>query len=259
MTVNTSITIKDLEYFLMILIRVTSFFYMAPFFSMSSTPNRVKIGLGVFISLLLYQTMNFEFPQYSTLYEYTFIILKESAVGFLIGLSAYICNTIIMFAGRIIDMEIGLSMATVFDYNTRSQASISGALYNNLIMILLIITDMHHFLLREIADTFKLIPVGGIKVGSQLYNTVIGFLSQYMIIGFRIVLPIFAVTLIVNVILALLAKVAPQMNMFVVGIQLKLIVGLVVIFLLIGILPSMSELIFEEMRRMVIAVIKGMS
>lgn len=259
MTVNTSITIKDLEYFLMILIRVTSFFYMAPFFSMSSTPNRVKIGLGVFISLLLYQTMNFEFPQYSTLYEYTFIILKESAVGFLIGLSAYICNTIIMFAGRIIDMEIGLSMATVFDYNTRSQASISGALYNNLIMILLIITDMHHFLLRAIADTFKLIPVGGIKVGSQLYNTVIGFLSQYMIIGFRIVLPIFAVTLIVNVILALLAKVAPQMNMFVVGIQLKLIVGLVVIFLLIGILPSMSELIFEEMRRMVIAVIKGMS
>lgn len=259
MTVNTSITLKDLEYFLMILIRVTSFFYMAPFFSMSNTPNRLKVGLGVFISILLFQTMTLDFPEYSTLYEYTFILVKESAVGFLIGFSTYICNTIIMFAGRMIDMEIGLSMATVFDYNTRTQASISGALYNNLILMMLIITDMHHFLLKAVADTFKLIPIGGIKVGSQLYETMVGFLSQYIIIGFRIILPIFAVTLIVNVILALLAKVAPQMNMFVVGIQLKLLVGLVVIFMLIGILPSMSELIFEEMRRMTIAVIKGMS
>ncbi len=258
MTVNTGLTIKELEHFLMILVRITSFFYMAPFFSMSSTPNRVKVGLGVFISILVFQTMNIDFPRYNNLYEYTLLILKESAIGLLVGFSAYISNTIIMFAGRMIDMEIGLSMATVFDYNTRTQASISGALYNNLILILLIVTDMHHFLLKALVDTFKLIPIGGIKAGSQLYETIIGFLSQYIIIGFRIILPIFAVTLIVNVILALLAKVAPQMNMFVVGIQLKLLVGLSVMFLLIGILPSMSDLVFEEMRRMVIAVIKGM-
>lgn len=259
MTVNTGITVKDLEHFLMILIRLTSFFYMAPFFGMSSTPNRVKVGLGVFVSFLLFQTISFEFPVYSNLYEYTFIILKESAIGILIGFSAYVCNTIILFAGRMIDMEIGLSMATVFDYNTKTQASISGALYNNFILMMLVVTDMHHFLLRAVADTFKLIPIGGIRVGGQLYDTMVGFLSQYIIVGFRIILPIFAVTLIVNVILALLAKVAPQMNMFVIGIQLKLLIGLVIIFLLIGILPTMSELIFEEMRKTVIAVIKGMS
>lgn len=257
MTINTGITIEDIEAFLMILIRITSFVYIAPFFSMSNTPQRVKLGLAICTSLLIYSVVPLEVPAYSSLMEYAFLIVKESAAGLLIGFSAYLCSSAIFFAGRMIDMEIGMSMASMFDINSRTQVSVSGNLYNYLLLMLLVITDMHHFLLGAVVDSFQVIPIGGIQV-TGLYGTMLGFFSDYFSIGFRIVLPIFAVTLILNIILALLAKVSPQMNMFAVGIQLKVLVGLGVMFLLTGSLPTMADFIFSKMRMMVSQTIKGM-
>ena len=257
MTINTGITVEDIEAFLMILIRITSFVYVAPFFSMTNTPQRVKLGLSIFTALLIYSAASVEVPEYSSVMEYAFLIIKESATGLLIGFSAFLCSSAILFAGRMIDVEIGMSMASIFDATTRTQVSVSGTLYNYLMLIFLVITDMHHFLLGALADSFQVIPIGGIKM-EGLYGTMLRFFGSYFSIGFRIVLPIFAVTLILNVILALLAKVSPQMKMFAVGIQIKVLVGLGVMFLLAGSLPSMADFIFSNMRTMVSQTIKGM-
>ena len=73
------------------------------------------------------------------------------------------------------------------------------------------------------------------------------FITDYFIIGFRIVLPVFAAILVVNTILAILAKIAPQMNMFVIGMQLKIFVGLFVMILIIEMVPSVADFIFNEM------------
>ena len=257
MTVDTGITLQDIEAFLMILIRIASFMSVAPFFSMSNTPQRVKIGLSVFVAMLVYTAVPVEIPPYSTVAEYGFLIVKESVAGILIGFSAYLCSSAILFAGRMIDMEIGMSMASMFDMTTRTQVSVSGNLYNYLLLIMLVITDMHHFLLGALVDSFQVIPIGGIKM-EGLYGTMLGFFGDYFSIGLRIMLPVLAVTLILNVILALLAKVSPQMNMFAVGIQIKVLVGLGVMFLLAGSIPSMSDFIFSKMRMMVSQTIKGM-
>lgn len=257
MTINTGLTLKDIEVFLMILMRITSFMFIAPFFSIPNTPMRVKVGLSIFISMLIYMAVPLEMPEYSGLWEYAIIIVKESAVGLLIGFAAFIASVSVLFAGRMIDMEIGLSMSNMFDITTKTSASITGGLYNYLLIIMMVITDMHLFLLEAVADSFKLIPIGGIHVNG-LYGPVMIFFSDYFAIGFRIVLPVFAVTLILNAILAILAKVSPQMNMFAVGIQLKVLVGLGTIFLLAGSLPAMADFIFSKMSMMVSQVIKGM-
>lgn len=257
MTIDTGITIQDIEAFLMILIRITSFVYIAPFFGMSSTPQRVKLGLSIFVALLIYAAAPIEVPEYDGLVEYTGLIVKESAAGLLIGFSAYLCMSTILFAGRMIDMEIGTSMANMFDMTWRTQVSISGSFYNYMILMMLIITDMHHFLLKALVDSFQVIPIGGIRM-EGLYDTMLQFFADYFAIGFRLVLPIFAVTLILNVVLALLAKVSPQMNMFAVGIQIKVLIGLGVMFLLAGTIPSMADFIFTNMRTMVSQTIKGM-
>lgn len=257
MTIDTGITTQDIEAFLMVLIRITSFVSVAPFFNMSSTPQRVKIGLSVCVALLIYTAAPIEIPAYSSAMEYAFLVVKESVAGILIGFSAYICFSAIFFAGRMIDMEIGMSMANMFDMTTRTQVSVSGNLYNYLMLIMLVITDMHHFLLGALVDSFQVIPIGGVQL-TGLYGTMLEFFGDYFSIGFRLMLPIFAVTLIVNVILGLLAKVSPQMNMFAVGIQIKVLVGLAVMFLLAGSIPAMSDFIFEKMRMMVSQTIKGM-
>lgn len=257
MTVNTSLTIQDIEAFLMILVRISSFMSVAPVYNSSSVPQRVKIGLSAAVALLVYTAVPIEIPAYSSVAEYAFLIIKESATGILIAFSAYICYTAIFFAGRMIDTEIGMSMANMFDATTKTQVSVSGNLYNYLFLIMMVITDMHHFLLQALVDSFQVIPVGGIRM-TGLYGTVLEFFADYFSIGFRLMMPVFAVTLIVSVILGLLAKVSPQMNMFAVGIQIKVLVGLGVMFLLAGSIPSMSDFLFDKMRMMVSQTIKGM-
>lgn len=257
MEINTGLTIEDFEAFLLILMRITSFMVAAPFFNTSNTPMRFKLGLGIFLSILIQMAMPLTVPAYSNAIEYAFLIIKESVAGILIGFSANISISAIQFTGRMIDMEIGMSMATIFDPTTRTQASLTGGLYNYLILMMLVVTDMHHFLLRALVDSFQVIPIGGIYM-ADTHDRVLEFFSSYFSIGFRLVLPVFAATLIISIILGILSKVAPQMNMMAVGMQIKVLAGLGIIFLTAGLLPSMADYIFENMQSMVISIIKGM-
>lgn len=258
--INFSFSIYDLEYFLLILTRVSCFVYIAPFFGMGSTPSRIKIGISFFTSMLLYQALT-PAPAviYDTVMEYALIVMKEAITGLLVGFGANICMTIVNFAGSIADMETGLSMVTMLDPATKENTSITGAFYQYVVMLMLIATGMYRYLMGALADTFTLIPVNGaVFHGDSLLNSLVTFLSDYVIIGFRIVLPIFCVMLLLNAILGVLAKVSPQMNMFAVGIQLKIIVGLTVLFLITALLPGAADFVFQEMKKMIVSFVGGL-
>lgn len=259
--IDYSFSIYDLEYFLLILVRVSCFVYVAPFFSMKNTPANVRVAISFFTSLLLYQALTpTEAVAYSSLAGYTVIVLKEALVGLLIGLAANICTSIVNFAGSIADMETGLSMVTLMDPTSRESTSITGVLYQYVLMLMMIATGMYRYLFGALADTFILIPVNGAVLrADSLVDSMLEFLSDYVIIGFRIVLPIFCSILLLNAVLGVLAKVAPQMNMFAVGIQLKVLVGLSVLFLTAGMLPGIGDFVFDEMKRMIHSFVGGMT
>lgn len=251
--INFSFSIYDLEYFLLILTRVSCFVFIAPFFSMSNTPARVRIGISFFTSILLYQVLTpADAVVYDSLMAYALIVMKEAVTGLIIGLGASICTAIVNFAGSIIDMETGLSMTTLLDPTTRENTSISGVFYQYMFMLLLIATGMYRYLLGALADTFTLIPVNTAVFRSEfLLKTIVSFMSDYIIIGFRIVLPVFCVILLLNAVLGVLAKVSPQMNMFSVGLQLKIMTGLGIMFLTAGMMPGAADFLFQEMQNMV--------
>ncbi len=253
-------TYADLEYFLLIFTRITSFIFIVPFFSMNNTPRRIRIGLGLFLSLIIFQSVTpHETVEYHTLLQYFTIVLKEAVAGLVIGFGVSMCNTIVSFAGRIIDMETGLSMVSLMDPTTREATSISGMLYQYMITMMLILSGMYEYLIKALADTFTLIPVNGsVFRMDSLLETVIRFMSEYIIIGFRICLPVFAVMIMLNSILGILAKISPQMNMFAVGIQIKVLVGLSVLFLTAGMLPWAAGFIFTQMKKMVVSFVEGM-
>ncbi len=255
--VELSFSIYDLEYFLLILTRVSCFVFVAPFFSMKNTPARIRVGISFFTSMLLYQALSpAEAVAYDTILEYAVIVMKEAVAGLLIGFGATICTSIMNFAGSIADMETGLSMVTLMDPTTRENSSISGVFYQYVLMLLMIATGMYRYLFSALADSFRLIPVSGVVLhGDKLVDAMIAFLGDYVVIGFRIVLPIFCAMLLLNAVLGILTKVSPQMNMFSVGIQLKIIVGLSVFFLTAGFMPGIADFIFEEMKQMISAFV----
>jgi flagellar biosynthetic protein FliR len=199
------------------------------------------------------------YPQYNTVLGYCAVVLKEVSVGLLIGLGAQLCTSIVLFAGRIIDMEIGLSMASVFDPTTNEQSSISGVLLQYGVMLILYTTGLHRYLLKALMETFTLIPIDGINFDTEkLLSSMITFLGNYIIIGFRICLPVFASITLMNIVLGLLAKLAPQMNMFSVGIQLKLLAGLSVMIITVRMLPDICNFITKQMQQMIVSMVEGM-
>lgn len=244
----------------MVLTRVTCFIYIAPFFGMTSTPNRIKIGLGVFVSLLIYRYVVPHQPlEYETLLGYAILVMREAIAGLLIGFGAHICTSIVQFAGRIMDMEIGLSMVSLFDPVTKEQVGFTGGLYEYAILLILMATNMHHYILRAFIDSYQLIPTGGVVLNADhLMQSMVTFITDYCVIGFRICLPVFAVMLLLNSVLGILAKVAPQMNMFAVGMQLKVLTGLSVLFFTAAMLPGISDFVFLEMKKMMVSFIGGL-
>ena len=257
--INYNVALKDFEIYILIVMRLATFIYAAPFFNISGTPQKLKIGLALVMAMLVFQLGPQIAYEYTGVFDFATIVIKESLVGLILGAMTSFCVQIIMFAGRMIDLDIGLSMASLFDPTTKAQVGIMGNLYYYTLMLLLIVSGLHRYLVTAIIDTFNVIPIGGVKFSPSLYTTVIGFMSDYFIIGFRIALPVFAAILLLNCILAILARIAPQMNMFVVGMQLKIFTGIAVIFVVIVMLSSVSNFIYIEIKDIMKSLVEGMS
>lgn len=258
--IDLSFSFYDLEYFLLIFVRISMFIYLAPFFSMSNTPRNVRVILSIFISYLLYLTLT---PSQAvitdSLVELAVIVVKEALVGLLIGFSCNICTSILNFAGSVADMETGLSMVQAMDPTTRQQTTITGGLYNYSFNMMMLGSGLYAYLLGALKDTYTLIPVNGaVFHPDDMLNSMLTFMADYVLIGFRIILPIFAAVLMLNAILGIIAKVSPQMNMFAIGVQLKIIVGLGILFLTVGLLPSMTDMIYTEMKKMLASFVSSM-
>ncbi len=258
--IDLGFSYADLEYFLLILVRVSCFIFIAPFFSMNNTPRRVRVALSIFTAYLIYLSVDRNEVVYETLLGYAIIVMKEALTGLLIGWGTYLCTTVAAFAGSIADMEIGLSMVSLMDPATKEQATFTGILYQYMFTLFLIISGMYRYLLQALVDTFTLIPVNGAVFHmDSLLESVMTFLADYITIGFRIILPIFCTMLLLNCVMGILAKIAPQMNMFTVGLQLKVLVGLGVMFLTIRMLPGAADFIFVEMKKMIVSFVEGMT
>ena len=145
--INYSFSMDELEYFMLIFCRVSCLIYAVPFFSMNNTPKRVRIGLSFVVAVLLYYSIP-EKPilEYSTLLSYAVLVIREVIVGLLMGYACNICTTVVGFAGRIIDMEIGLSMASLMDPMTKQNMSISGVIYNYAVTLILLITGIYEYI-----------------------------------------------------------------------------------------------------------------
>ena len=124
-------------------------------------------------------------------------------------------------------------------------------------MLMLVVTNMHYYIIRAIVDSFSYFNVGQALLDTgSLKNVVLDFMVNYFIIAVRIVLPVFCCMLLINVVLGVLSKAAPQMNMFVVGMQIKVLAGLIILVLVIQSFPMVADYIFSEMKDVISQVIR---
>ncbi len=240
-------TLGQFEFYLVILARISAFIYTAPFFSMNTVPQRIKIGLSAVLALLVFTLLPYQPLEYSGSIGYLGLVAMNVLAGVVLGLFANICTYILSFAGQIMDMQIGFSMATEYDPATRNTVSLTSNIYNYAVLLIMLVSRLHYYIIEAVVDSFELIPVSGVVLNAEIYKLMVQFVTDFCVIGFRITLPVFATIMIVNAVLAILAKVAPQMNMFVIGIQLKVLIGLAVLVVITLQLDAISDFVFDQM------------
>lgn len=256
--IEQSFSIYHLEYYLAIFVRVMGALALAPIFGNVTVTRRVRVIVGIAISYAMFAANPYVPLGYTTIIEYTVILLKELVVGLTLGFTTSITLTIINMAGQFIDREMGFSMVSNFDQTFNTETTITAEFYSILVMIIMLCTNMHYFVLSALADSFELIPLGKVSIDSGiLYSTMIEYMTDYFLIAVRISLPVIICVMLLNVVLGVLAKTAPQMNMFVIGIQLKIFAGFAVMFATLSFLPNITEFVYNQMQDIVVQILQA--
>lgn len=254
-------TIENLEYLLFIAARVSAFVYTAPFFNFgrSMVPARVKAGFTFFLSIILYFALPYNEVTYEGIYGFVIEVIEEVIAGAFMGFMTDAVMMILNFAGRLIDIEIGFSMVTMMDPLFNVDSSVSGNMYTYFVIMMLLAGGYQRWLIQAFADSYRVIPVGAVNVAADISKVMLTFCTDYFVIAVKIALPLYSMMLIVNIVLGIMAKVAPQMNMFVVGMQLKVLGGLFVLTLMMQLLPGVTNFMVDEMVKILRLAVEALS
>ncbi|MCM1498951.1 MAG: flagellar biosynthetic protein FliR [Clostridium sp.] len=253
-----SFSIYHLEYFLAIVVRVMGAMAFAPIFGNVNVTRRVRTLLSVAASFAIFAANPYVPLNYSSFLGYTILLLKELVVGLSIGFVSNITLTIISMAGQFIDREMGFSMVSAFDQSFNTDTTITAEFYSMLVRVIMLASNLHYYILSALSDSFVLIPIGNVKMDSgKIYDVMLQYMVDYFLIALRISLPIMIAIVLVNVILGVLAKTAPQMSMFVIGIQLKIFVGFGILVVTLPFLPNITGYVYEQMQKIVMNVLQA--
>ncbi|SEB03106.1 flagellar biosynthetic protein FliR [Thalassobacillus cyri] len=242
-----TINLASIPAFLLILVRVTAFFVTLPLFSYRNVPTQHKVGFSFFLALLMFFTI--DIPLVLPNGTYILLLLKEAFVGIMIGLIAYIILAAVQIAGGFIDFQMGFAIANVIDPQTGAQSPLIGQYLYTFALLFLLVVNGHHLMLDGIFYSYELIPMQTwIPIGdSNIAAFVIQAFNQMFIIAFLMAVPVVGCLFLVDVALGIVARTVPQLNVFVVGLPLKILVALAVLFLSMGIFMMLIENLFETM------------
>ncbi|WP_088041212.1 flagellar biosynthetic protein FliR [Bacillus sp. EAC] len=232
---------QSLPAFLLIFVRMTSFFVSVPIFSNRAIPTVHKVGFSFFTSYIVFFLIDQQ--PLGNIDNFIFLLMKEAIIGLALGLIAFIVMSGIQIAGGLIDFQVGFSIASIFDPQTGMQNPITAQLLNTITILFLLSVNAHHLLLQGIINSYKIIPVNstGIPIGhEQFVLEIVKIFISMFVIAFQMALPIIASLFLVDIALGILTRIVPQLNIFVVGLPLKIIIAFGL--LLIG-LPTMMVLV----------------
>ena len=246
-----------LTLFLLITARMTGFVLFNPLFGRRGIPGMVKAGLILMLSLTVYSAAPGQQVQMpSTLLGLALIFLLELGLGYILGLIVNIFFYIPLMAGSVIDMEMGLAMASTYDPGSGSKVTATSTLLNVLMTLLFFAANGHLTLIRILLRSGGLVPYGGVTPGPELYSTVMDIFVNCTVLGVKLCMPILAAELMGQVGMGIIMKAIPQINVFVINIEVKVIVGLVLILIL---MTPFSEFLLSVETEMLYAVERALS
>ncbi len=244
--------------FSLIFMRVFACIQFNPLFGRTNIPIMVKGGIIMVLTILVYSVSEPVTIDTGNVIGYAALLLKELAVGYVLGMVFNFFASAIIFAGSVIDYQMGLSMSSIYDAQSNASISLSATLLNILLMVCFLTTDAHLVVLKIFLTSADIVPYGSIRLGPEVASAALHFFAQFISLALRIAMPMLAVQLFVEVGMGILMKTIPQINIFVVNIQTKILVGLLIILLLFfpmsDFMLDIIEVLVQSMRDMLVTM-----
>lgn len=249
-----------IDILLLVFVRFLGFFATTPIFGGRNTPVYSKIGFSLIISTLLLSNMPTMTVNYDNhIIGYGVLIIKELVVGMLFGFIVYLIFSVFYLAGQLIDYHVGFTMVSVMDPLSQIQVPVTGNLYYFIVLAVLLATNGHHSLIQALFYSYEVLPIGkAIFSNNAIIGNYINIITNMFIIAVKISSPIIGTILILDVALGILARTVPQMNMFVIGLPLKIIMGLGCLIVVMPLFSLIYNYVSQELMNELFKVIKGL-
>ncbi|HHD56570.1 MAG TPA: flagellar biosynthetic protein FliR [Desulfobulbaceae bacterium] len=242
------VPIEQFQTFLLCFSRVMAILAAVPVINSRQAPPQVRIGLGFATALLLFPLMASHTPKIDfSLMEFALVMANEILIGLLLGLVAQLIFTAVSFGGTIIGYQMGFAAANIFDPQTTQQLSIMSQFSNIISILIFLALNLHHIFFKVIVDSYILLPPGTLDFSSGAIPLLMDLAGHMFLLSIKLSAPILALLLISNLVLGILARIFPQLNVFMLSFPMNIGIALLVIGLTLHILPLMLSREFDTM------------
>lgn len=239
--------------FLLASCRVAGVIFFNPIFGRKGVPNIMKVGLSLVIALYsVYSVGNVQVINYSTI-EFMGAMLQGFIIGFVIGFIMQLFLSVFQLGGELIDMQIGLSMASMYDPSTKANITVTGNIFTAMYVLIFFISNAHLALITVLIKSFQVIPLGFGTVSDRVGVYFIELMYYIFLYALQVAMPIIVTEIIAEFAVGILMRLVPNINVFVVNLQIKIFIGLIVIFTIIPTLANfmtqMNMLMMEKINQ----------
>lgn len=243
-----NINLADFQLFLLIFVRVGAIMMSMPLLGGKNIPFLFKAGLAISVSIILFPILELDaFAYFSKPIPFAIGVTSEIMLGVIIGLSVNIIFAGIQLAGQLVGYQMGFAIANVMDPQTGMQSSIFAGFINIVALLLFLAFNAHHWFLRSLTDSFNLVPIFDFQMTGSLAEHLILIGSNMFIIAVKVAAPVMAALLLTSVALGIIARTVPKMNIFLVGMPLKIALGIMFVCFSLPYLSTFLRNIFNEL------------
>ncbi|WP_041644330.1 flagellar biosynthetic protein FliR [Mahella australiensis] len=234
--------------FLLVFMRMTGLFVLSPVFGRRNVPAYLKIGMSFMMAMVLLNTIPLQsIDIVNNIWLYVWILFKEMLIGLAMGYITTLAFSAILIAGQIMDFQIGFGMVNAFDPVNEVAVPIVGNLINMMALLLFFGMNGHHVLISLLFDSYTVLPIGDFSIKPDILWYILEIFVQTFVWAIKLAIPLMAVLLLTEVMLGVLSRALPQMNVFVMGMPIRLMIGLIMLLLVLPVYINLMEPLFADM------------
>lgn len=237
---------RQADIFSLVLARVAGVLVMAPFFGGQRIPAQVRLLFSIILAALITLAMAPQDTIPGGLLPYGLGLVTEFFVGFAIGFVTYLVFVAVQLCGQLVDMQIGFSIVNVIDPQSGIQLPLMGNFQYLLALLILLAMNGHHLILAALVKSYDFIPLLGGHLAGPVTQFILTLFSGLFVTAIKIAAPVVGALLVTDVALGIVARTVPQMNVFIVGMPAKILVGLVILILILPLFIWLLGALFDR-------------